>query len=86
MVRTYRRDLHRGRGCGRVCGGDRLEHLASPEMGPWAYRSSACETPHAVRRSSGDVVDRGPGGVFVVGGVGLQTAVEDADEPVGELP
>ena len=26
-----------------------------------------------------------PGGVFVVGGVGLQAAVEDADEAVGEL-
>ena len=26
-----------------------------------------------------------PGGVFVVAGVGLQAAVEDADEAVGEL-
>jgi len=26
-----------------------------------------------------------PGGVFVVDGAGLQAAVQDADEPVGEL-
>jgi hypothetical protein len=27
----------------------------------------------------------GPGGVFVVAGVGFQAAMQDADEPVGQL-
>jgi hypothetical protein len=36
--------------------------------------------------SSGGGVVVAPGGVFVVAGVGLQAAVEDADESVGDLP
>jgi hypothetical protein len=35
--------------------------------------------------SSGGVEDVCPGGVFVVVGLGFEAAVEDADEPVGEL-
>jgi hypothetical protein len=37
----------------------------------------------SVSSGAGEVV--APGGVFVVGGVGLQAAVEDADEAVREL-
>ena len=48
-------------------------------------RIAACETSHGVRASSDVLVEGGPGGVFVVAGVGLQAAVEDADESVGEL-
>ncbi len=35
--------------------------------------------------SSGGGRDVCPGGVFVIGGVGLQAAVQDADEAIGEL-
>src|SRR4051794_20636045 len=35
--------------------------------------------------SSGGAVAMRPGGGFVVAGAGLQTAVQDADEAVGEL-
>ena len=48
-------------------------------------RSSACETSHGVKTSSDVGVVGGPGDVFVVEGVGLQAAVEYADESVGEL-
>jgi hypothetical protein len=37
-------------------------------------------------KSSGGVRVVAPGSVFVVGGAGLQTAVQDADEAVCELP
>jgi hypothetical protein len=47
--------------------------------------SAACETSHGVRASSDVLVEGGPGGVFVVGAVGFEAAVEDADESVGEL-
>ena len=47
--------------------------------------SAACETSHGVRTSSNVGVEGGPRGVFVVGRVGLEAAVEDADESVGEL-
>jgi hypothetical protein len=45
---------------------------------------SAADIPGSVV-SSGAVVDVCPGGVFVVEGVGLQAAVQDADPAVGEL-
>jgi hypothetical protein len=48
-------------------------------------RLAACETSHGVRASSDVLVEGGPGGVFVVGAVGFEAAVEDADESVGEL-
>ncbi len=35
--------------------------------------------------SSGGGQDVCPGGVFVIGGVGLQAAVQDADKAIGEL-
>ena len=34
-------------------------------------------------KSSGGGCEVGPGGVFVVAGVGFQAAMQDADEPVG---
>jgi hypothetical protein len=37
-----------------------------------------------LRRQAAASLD-GPCGVFVVGGVGLEAAVQDADESVGEL-
>jgi hypothetical protein len=42
------------------------------------------QTSH-VFRCQGVRLEMAPGGVFVVGGAGLQTAVEDADEAVAEL-
>ncbi len=44
----------------------------------------AADLPGSVVSSSG-VEDVCPGGVLVVGGLGFQAAVEDADEAVGEL-
>src|SRR3954467_10529220 len=35
--------------------------------------------------SSGGGVELGPGGVLVVAGLALEAAVQDADEPVGQL-
>ena len=49
----------------------------------------ATETSQGVWVSSGGggwgLVVLGPGGGFVVGGVGFEAAVEDADQAVGEL-
>jgi hypothetical protein len=56
-------------------------------MGPDIGRSAHQErqTSHVVGVSSSRFEEVGPGGAFVVVGVGFQAAVEDADEPVGEL-
>ena len=43
------------------------------------------DIPWRLGRQATSVVEVGPGGVFVVGGVGLEAAVEDSDESVGEL-
>ncbi len=47
------------------------------------------ETPHGLWMSSSVLLIfvgvGGPGGGLVVGGVGLQAAVQDADQPVGQL-
>jgi hypothetical protein len=47
-------------------------------------RSSA-DIPGSLKSSGGGCCEVGPGGVFVVSGVGFQAAVQDADEPVGQL-
>ena len=47
-------------------------------------RARAADIPCSVG-SSGGLVVVAPGGVFVVGGAGLEAAVEDADEAVAEL-
>jgi hypothetical protein len=44
------------------------------------------QTSQVLLLSSGAFEDVGPGGVFVVGGAGLEAAVEDADPAVRELP
>src|SRR4029077_11663348 len=46
---------------------------------------SCRQTSQVLWVSSGVGHDVCPGGVFVVGGVGLQASVQDADEAVGEL-
>jgi hypothetical protein len=53
---------------------------------------SRCGAGHPLRQtsqvlglSSSGIENVCPGSVFVVGGLGLEAAVQDADEPVGEL-
>jgi hypothetical protein len=43
------------------------------------------QTSQVLTLSSRAVENVCPGGLFVVGGVGLEAAVQDADEAVGEL-
>ena len=57
--------------------------LRRPHLGRSARTQR--QTSQVLRVSSGVGHDVCPGGVFVVGGVGLQAAVQDADEAVGEL-
>ncbi len=49
-----------------------------------ALDDNAADIPGSLK-SSGSCCEVGPGGVFVVAGVGLQAAVQDADEAVGQL-
>ena len=44
----------------------------------------AADIPGSLK-SSGSCCEVGPGGVFVVAGVGFEAAVQDADEAVGQL-
>src|SRR5262245_37730717 len=62
---------------------DRSELLASSEL-PRCVCSNATDIPGFSMSSCCRVVV-GPGGGLVVEGAGLQAAVQDADEPVGEL-
>jgi len=45
---------------------------------------NSADIPGSLKSSRG-CSEVGPGGVFVVSGVGFQAAVQDADEPVGQL-
>jgi hypothetical protein len=49
------------------------------------YMLNATDIPGFSSSSRGGVVV-GPGGLFIVGGAGLEAAVEDADEAIRELP
>ena len=49
------------------------------------FKRDLRQTSQVLTTSSSCVEDVGPGGVLVVVGVGLEAAVEDADEAVGEL-
>ena len=86
-------DLRRKAASRQLAGGVKAEVLwgaallagpawPSVTCGPWDCKQ---QTSQVFRLSSCGRVVVGPGGGLVVAGAGLQTAVQDADESVGEL-